>query len=58
MKELEEVVGWYDLGLYLNVPSHVLETIQLEHQKIEDRKIALFDWWPKWEHEYGPGLTK
>ena len=43
--ELEAVVGWYDLGLHFNVPSHVLETIQLEHQKIEDRKIALFDWW-------------
>ena len=45
MTELEEVVGCYDLGLHLNVPSHILETIQLDHQKTEDRKIALFDWW-------------
>ena len=43
--ELQEVVGWYDLGLHLNVPRYVLETIKVDHQSNDDRKKALFDWW-------------
>ena len=43
--ELEEVVGWYDLGLHFNVPSHVLNTIEHDYQKTADKKKALFDWW-------------
>ena len=26
MEELQEVVGWYDVGISLTVPRHVLET--------------------------------
>ena len=43
--ELVEVVWWYDLGIYLKAPRHVLETIRVDHSRIEDQKNALFDWW-------------
>ena len=45
--ELVEVVWWYDLGLYLKAPRHVLEAIRVDpaHRSIEDQKNALFGWW-------------
>ena len=43
--ELREVVGWYDLGLYLSVPRHVLETIKVDYQSNDERKKAVFCWW-------------
>ena len=43
--ELEEVVGWYDLGLYFNAPSHVLDTIEHDYQTTAEKKKALFSWW-------------
>ena len=43
--ELEEVVGWYDLGLHFSAPSHVLDTIEQDHQTTADKKKALFGWW-------------
>ena len=43
--ELEEVVRWYNLGIYLKAPRHVLETIRVDHRNTEDQKNALFDWW-------------
>ena len=43
--ELVEVVWWYDLGLHLKAPRHVLETIRVDHSSNEDQKRALFGWW-------------
>ena len=45
--ELVEVVWWYDLGIQLNAPRHVLETIRVDpaHRSIEEQKNALFGWW-------------
>ena len=43
--ELQEVVWWYDLGLYFNAPRHKLETIRVDHSSNEDQKNALFSWW-------------
>ena len=45
--ELQEVVGWYDLGLHFSAQRHVLETIRLNHREIQDQKMALFKWWLK-----------
>ena len=45
MEELREVVGWYDVGIYLNVPRHVLETIRKDHQTNNEQKHAMFSWW-------------
>ena len=43
--ELQEVVGWYTFGLYLNAPTCELEAIRENHQSVEERKNALFTWW-------------
>ena len=45
MEELQKVVGWYDVGLYLNVPRHILEIIRQDHQSTENCKQAMFSWW-------------
>ena len=43
--ELVEVVWWYNLGIQLKAPRHVLETIRVDHRSTEDQKNALFGWW-------------
>ena len=45
MEELHKVVGWYDVGIYLKVPTHILETIKEDHQSNNERKRAMFTWW-------------
>ena len=45
MEELQEVVGWYDVGIYLNVPRHILETIRRDYQSTNECKQAMFSWW-------------
>ena len=44
-EELQRVVGWYDVGIYLNVPRHILELIKEDYHKTNDRKKAMFSWW-------------
>ena len=44
-EDLYEVSQWFSFGLHLKVPSSVLEDIQQDHQTVERRRSALFDWW-------------
>ena len=36
---------WYSFGLHLKVPSNILEEIQQDHQTVEMRRNAVFEWW-------------
>ena len=45
MEELQKVVGWYDVGIFLNVPRHRLEIIRQDHQNTDECKRAMFSWW-------------
>ena len=45
MEYLQKVVGWYNFGIYLDVPRHVLETIRKDYQSNNERKQAMFSWW-------------
>ena len=45
MEELQEVVGWYDVGIFLKVPRHMLETIRKDYRSTNECKQAMFSWW-------------
>ena len=44
-EDLYEVSQWYSFGLHLKAPSNILEEIQQDHQTVEMRRNAVFDWW-------------
>ena len=44
-QDLYEVSQWYSFGLHLNVPPNILKEIQQDHQTVEMRRNAVFDWW-------------
>ena len=44
-QDLYEVCHWYSFGLQLKAPRNILEEIQQNHQTVEMRRNAVFDWW-------------
>lgn len=45
--ELNEVVHWFSLGVFLGVPSHELERVRLIHSYRRDGLIEMLDLWLK-----------
>ena len=46
MKELNEVTDWRMLGAYLDVPVHVLDKINIEHDGVvEHCKMYMLQYW-------------
>ena len=46
ISQLDEVVDWFHLGLYLDIPSHELLSIEVERMKHVQRcRTDLLGWW-------------
>ena len=48
---LEKLVDWYNFGVLLKVPSHVLRKIEADHpDNLDRRKTELYEYWLNNEH--------
>ena len=45
LKELEHIIDWYSLGLYLEVEAHILDAIERENPTIKLRMIKMLEQW-------------
>ena len=47
VEELVEVVDWFHLGLYLEVPEHELKMIRYDYPDVKQRKTQALSVWMK-----------
>ena len=47
VEELVEVVDWFHLGLYLEVPEYELKTIRCDYPDVKQRKTQALSVWMK-----------
>lgn len=45
MPVLREVVDWREPLLYLGMPKHVADTIELDHKGVARQKMEAISWW-------------
>ena len=51
VEELVEVVDWFHLGLYLEVPEHELKMIRYDYPDVKQRKTQVLSVWMKMKEE-------
>ena len=47
VEELVEVVDWFHLGLYLEIPEHELKVIRCDYPDVKQRKTQALSVWMK-----------